>query len=111
MPHVQEAANLVVSTCELLFRKRRWNCSSLRKLPVIKADLDIGESSLALSTSFRSLIRILTYTYKDHVSHSSTRHQTAVIPRKIFITCEFSIRIFFLRVSRFARTRRTANMA
>ncbi|XP_065214225.1 protein Wnt-11-like [Planococcus citri] len=69
MPHVQEAAKLVVSTCEMLFRSRRWNCSSLRKLPLIKADLNTGTKERAIVHAMSTAA--LTYTVSRGCSQAS----------------------------------------
>ncbi|XP_067014564.1 protein Wnt-11b-2 [Anabrus simplex] len=42
MPHVVRAASQAVVTCKMLFKDRRWNCSSIEQAPHLSPDLTTG---------------------------------------------------------------------
>lgn len=60
MPHVHQAANLTVQTCETLFRYHKWNCSSIEHSPNFLPDLTQGTKEQALVYALTSAA--LTYT-------------------------------------------------
>ncbi|XKL62810.1 hypothetical protein PGB90_002643 [Kerria lacca] len=69
MPYVYEAAELVITTCQNLFRHRLWNCSSIKLLPHLSQDLSAGTKERAFVHALSAAA--LTYTIAKGCASSS----------------------------------------
>ncbi|KAJ8960826.1 hypothetical protein NQ318_020122 [Aromia moschata] len=74
MPHVQNAAALAVETCKAVFKHRRWNCSSIARVPHLTPDLTRATREQAYVYAISSAA--LTFTMARACSSGALHHCT-----------------------------------
>ncbi|CAH0557004.1 unnamed protein product [Brassicogethes aeneus] len=72
MPHVQTAAMLAADTCRIVFKDRRWNCSSITTAPYLTPDLTRATREQAFVYAISSAA--LTYTMARACASGSLYH-------------------------------------